>query len=292
MVRPSPVSSLDADSVQRLVRPGSLGIRGLVRGLITALAQSRRQRLTRQELEAAAIVFAPHQDDETLGCGGTILLKRKAGAHVTVVFMTDGSMSHRRLVPARQLSDMRAAEARAACGRLGVGEEAIFFMKLPDGDLAAHHDDGVQLVSALLETHHVDQVFIPYLGDDTPDHQATRRIVLAALKRRSAPMVVFEYPVWFWLHWPWVSVERSTLSTLVQQTLRTLVSSLRLVTDLRCRVSVGQVLCEKETALKEHATQTARLRLDEGWPVLADIADGEFLQCCFQPNECFYRHQV
>src|SRR5882724_2841134 len=36
------------------------------------------------------LVLAPHMDDETLGCGGTIARHAQAGADVAVVFLTDG----------------------------------------------------------------------------------------------------------------------------------------------------------------------------------------------------------
>ena len=42
----------------------------------------------------AAMVFAPHPDDETLGCGGTVVKLRRAGVDVHIVFMTDGRHSH------------------------------------------------------------------------------------------------------------------------------------------------------------------------------------------------------
>lgn len=35
--------------------------------------------LSTKELAASAIIFSPHQDDETLGCGGTIIRKRQGG---------------------------------------------------------------------------------------------------------------------------------------------------------------------------------------------------------------------
>ncbi len=41
-----------------------------------------------------AMVFSPHQDDETLGCGGMIARKREQGIPVVVTFLTDGRGSH------------------------------------------------------------------------------------------------------------------------------------------------------------------------------------------------------
>lgn len=40
--------------------------------------------------QRSAIVFSPHQDDETLGCGGMIALRRAQNIPVSVVFLTDG----------------------------------------------------------------------------------------------------------------------------------------------------------------------------------------------------------
>ena len=38
----------------------------------------------------SALVLAPHPDDETLGCGATILRKVAAGTPVHVLVVTDG----------------------------------------------------------------------------------------------------------------------------------------------------------------------------------------------------------
>lgn len=40
--------------------------------------------------QKSIIVFSPHQDDEALGCGGMIALKREQGIPIKVVFVTDG----------------------------------------------------------------------------------------------------------------------------------------------------------------------------------------------------------
>ena len=37
------------------------------------------------------LIFAAHQDDETIGCGASIKKWTDAGSDVEVVFMTDGA---------------------------------------------------------------------------------------------------------------------------------------------------------------------------------------------------------
>ncbi len=40
--------------------------------------------------QKSAMIFSPHQDDETFGCGGLIALKREQQIPVVVVIITDG----------------------------------------------------------------------------------------------------------------------------------------------------------------------------------------------------------
>ncbi len=65
--------------------------------------------LSEKELAGSTLVFAPHQDDETLGCGGTIIKKNRLGAKVTIVFLTDGRKSTN-LIPASELGVLRQKE--------------------------------------------------------------------------------------------------------------------------------------------------------------------------------------
>ena len=43
-----------------------------------------------QDMEKTALVFSPHNDDETLGAGGTILKLAKSGYNVVVCEVTSG----------------------------------------------------------------------------------------------------------------------------------------------------------------------------------------------------------
>ncbi|MEZ6086390.1 MAG: PIG-L family deacetylase [Phycisphaerae bacterium] len=78
-------------------------------------ARHRRQRLLAQmrmlpgldDYSKRAIVFSPHQDDEVLGCGGTIIKKIEQGADVHIVFMTNGRRSHAGHMEIDALIEMR-----------------------------------------------------------------------------------------------------------------------------------------------------------------------------------------
>ena len=73
------------------------------------------------ELEQSALVFSPHPDDESLGCGGTILKKKQAGANVKIVHVSDGGASSA-LIPREELTAMRRMECMDAGRALGVDE--------------------------------------------------------------------------------------------------------------------------------------------------------------------------
>lgn len=66
------------------------------------------------------MVFAPHMDDEVIGCGGSILKHIGAGREVVVVFFTDGS----NLISDKKIADMlkknRKQEAEAVMSFLGI----------------------------------------------------------------------------------------------------------------------------------------------------------------------------
>jgi LmbE family N-acetylglucosaminyl deacetylase len=268
--------------------PLTRAFRKRLSGLLDALGRE----LDHGEFAAPCIVFSPHPDDETLGCGGTIVQKKKAGAPVTIVFMTDGSASHQRFIAEQELKTIRHAEAISACEALGVEATNVVFLDFKDGQLGSFLQEAVQKAGAILRQHASEQIFMPYSNDTTPDHQATQAIVLAALRESRQHTVVYEYPIWFWAHWPWISTLPASPSQVIQQAMSSLVSWMRLLKDLRCLVPITDVMEQKRTALQQHRSQTTRLLPDSGWPILSDVADGEFLKCFFQEHEVFYRYTI
>ena len=266
--------------------------------------QSSIQRLLWRSLEARAqqpdeafwpqkaVVFAPHQDDETLGCGGTIIGKRARNAHVSVVFMTDGRRSHAGLIPEADLIARRADEALAACRTLGVAAEDVTFLDLTDGRVTEQKETAVPPIVKLLTDLRPEQVFIPYRYEPPPDHYSTTHAVLAALQQVGHPAAIYEYPVWAWYHWPWVGLGQNALGdrrAILKNTL-TMRSGLRLLADFRYSVNISDSVDQKRAALAEHKTQMSRLLPDAHWLTLADVSDGEWLECFFRGKELFHHY--
>lgn len=149
-----------------------------------------------------AIVFAPHQDDETLGCGGAIALKRQQGIPVKVVFITDGRYGSLQPMPTEELIDLRKKEATTALSVLGVPASDIIFLDRLDGslaDLAGEQRQHLveQLVQLLQQT--PGEVFVPHRKDVHADHEATYDLVRTAIAQSGLPVELWQYPIWmFW----------------------------------------------------------------------------------------------
>jgi LmbE family N-acetylglucosaminyl deacetylase len=238
---------------------------------------------------SSAVVFAPHQDDETLGCGGTMALKAGAAVPLNCVFMTDGATSHQAWMDRDELRRTRKIEALEATAVLGLRAEHVMFLDFPDSQLSRYHREAVAAVTDLLTRLAPQEVYVPYEHDGTPDHEATYRVVIEALREVRSPTRILEYPVWFWNRWPWVplpvSVSRSTMNAIGaavgagcgRQVLR----------EFRSGVRVENVLGRKREALARHRSQMSVLRPGTAWPTLHDVSDGEFLKCFFRDYEVF-----
>ena len=247
--------------------------------------------LGEDKLAQSAIVFSPHPDDETLGCGATITKKIRAGAKVKIVFMTDGRKSHSHLISENELKSIRATEALTVSRMMGVKEDDVIFLDFEDGKLSENQNSAIQKVLKILLTCQPCEVFIPYHKEPlmwSADHLATNRIVLAALQAYRKKVVIYEYPVWFWFHWPWVSLPTANIRKLLVFLKQGLFSPLSLLSDFRCSVYIGDVLEHKRTVLNHYKSQMTRLIPDPEWQTIADVSNGEFLECFFQEYEFFH----
>lgn len=245
--------------------------------------------LSKEDLAASAMVFSPHQDDETLGCGGTIIRKREAGAEVKIVFMTDGSRSHHRFIPENELIVLRQQEAVAAAKTLGVAAENLVFLNFRDGELARESDKAIIKVVQLLQQYQPQQVFVPYVRETHPDHLATYQVVVSALVRLRQNLEIYEYPIWYWHHFPWTQAgAKDSRLDHFKASIKAKWGN-QLLQEFNYRVDIAGVEGQKRQALAAHRTQTKPLTESPDWGLLQDVADGEWLECFFQTQEIFRR---
>ncbi|MEL7035084.1 MAG: PIG-L deacetylase family protein [Cyanobacteria bacterium J06592_8] len=257
-----------------------------IRQIYQKIIAQNRIEYSPENLKRSAIIFAPHPDDETLGCGGTMIRKKQAGAEIKVVFMTDGSQSHAHLISAAELKSIRAQEALAAAQKLGLSETDIIFLNVRDGTLANYQEIAIKNVAKILLKYLPEEIFVPYSQDGIPDHNATTYIAGSALRRCGFNSTVYEYPIWFFNHWPWVPFE-GNFKTFVSTLSRNLKYSFHFLKTFKCSVDIRDVLEQKQAALAEHKSQVTQLIPNPQWLTLQDISQGQFLNCFFQNHELF-----
>lgn len=271
--------------------PGQPPARRLTHYLMRLLALGSTEIPTR-ELAKSALVFSPHPDDECLGCGGTIIRKKQAGATVKIVHMTDGSRSHAtHLISRERLAATRAREALNAGALLGVDD--IYFLGYQDGALGYSMGPAIQRVAEIIQRENPEEVFVPYVREpvrNAADHIVTTRIVCSALQslRRLGATRVWEYPVWFWLQWPWVGLKKGVIERrCVALNSLQLCFGLPAFLELRHGVNISDVLERKIAALSEHRTQMTELIPSSDWGTLGKILGGQFLECFYIDYEFF-----
>lgn len=148
------------------------------------------------------LVLAPHMDDETIGCGGTLALHAQRGARITVVFLTDGRngssevntlYGEERERKQQELIELRTTEARAALQRLGA--HRMICLDAEDGALEKCQWAAEKLRDVLLKQQ-PDIVYLPFYLEEHPDHRAASRVLLDATAGTSLQFQCMGYEVW------------------------------------------------------------------------------------------------
>jgi LmbE family N-acetylglucosaminyl deacetylase len=148
------------------------------------------------------LVLAPHMDDETIGCGGTLALHARRGAQITVMFLTDGRngssevntmYGEEREQRQKELIETRTYEARAALQRLGAAR--MICLDAEDGALEQCEWAAEKLRDVLVKLQ-PDIVYLPFYLEEHPDHRAASRVLLDAAAGTSLQFQCMGYEVW------------------------------------------------------------------------------------------------
>lgn len=206
------------------------------------------------------LIVAPHQDDESLGCGGLIALLRRHNLSVTVLFISDGTGSHprSRAYPAPRLRDLREMEALAALRCLGVTPGRATFLRLRDTAVpmieTADFGHAAARVRAAIGAAAPKTIVLPWRRDPHCDHRAAWQLVQAALASLPERPRLLEYPIWVW--------ELAGEGDLPQ-----------MGEVAGWRLDIGAVLPQKEAAIAAHRSQFGAIIDDdpEGFCLLPHV---------------------
>jgi N-acetylglucosamine malate deacetylase 1 len=191
----------------------------------------------------SALIVSPHQDDETLGCGGVIALKRDRGVEVNVAFITDGAASHvwHPQYAQGEIAPVRQQESIEALGILGVQPENIHCLGYPDGQLRWIEADRQQKIidqlSNLIQTTQPEEIYVTHQRDRSSDHEVAYELVERAIAASGCPTQLIQYPIW--ILW----------KPLLGQDL-----NLQELSGLR-RLRIGGVAAKKAQALRAYRSQ-------------------------------------
>lgn len=144
------------------------------------------------------LVLAPHPDDETIGCGGTIALHRAHGDEVHVLVLTDGARGLTAAEYAGQdYAQVRRRELDSACRELG-GAHVEWF-GFPDRGLADHALEAEAKLLRAIEQVRPGRIYCTSPWEVSPDHTAAWRLTRRVLDRLPEKPELWGYEIWQFL---------------------------------------------------------------------------------------------
>lgn len=115
------------------------------------------------------LLLAPHQDDEVVGAGGTLVVARDAGVEIAIVYCTDGQQNDLD-------SEVRRKESQKVCERLGAKMFELNISNLKPkpqiGDL--------ERLNGIIRSVNPDVILCPWLFDGAPKHRMINHILWLA----------------------------------------------------------------------------------------------------------------
>ncbi|GAA5132106.1 PIG-L deacetylase family protein [Thalassotalea piscium] len=136
-------------------------------------------------MKKIVLVVAPHPDDETLGCGGTLLKHKAQGDEIhwlIVTAMTDSSGYSAEKIKARAKDILQVSEAYGFSSTTELGYEAA---RLDQVNMS----DFIGKLSSVIKNISPEVVYVPFRYDAHSDHKITFDGVISSCKAFRAPYV-------------------------------------------------------------------------------------------------------
>lgn len=163
-------------------------------------------------------IFAPHPDDEVLGCGGLLQKLAANGNPIVLIHVTNGTQSHpnSQVYSQESLDIIRPQESVKALEVLGVADQVTTIaLDLTDGNVFAQQAQFTKKLAAIIQPD--DILVATFIHDGHPDHEATGKVIAAFAKQRH--LACYQVLIWAW-HWakpadsriPWHCANRVDLT--------------------------------------------------------------------------------
>jgi LmbE family N-acetylglucosaminyl deacetylase len=131
------------------------------------------------------LVVAPHPDDETLGCGGTLMRMHQQGAELAWLIVT--GISEKAGWTSERVQQRDAEIAQVA--KL-IGFSSVFNLRLPTAQLdTLSMGDLINQFSSVFKSFEPEQVFLPSRSDVHTDHRVVFDAAAACTKWFRYPSV-------------------------------------------------------------------------------------------------------
>ena len=146
------------------------------------------------------VIVAPHMDDEALACGG-LIAKLPDKNRVHLIYATDGMKSPAPIMAGDKitpdLGEARVQESVEAMNMLGVPEQNLHFLRLPEAELQEHLPELHKLLSNMLKELSPQYIFAPFRYDRHFDHLAVNHVVASAIEQDIVQSKLIEYFVYY-----------------------------------------------------------------------------------------------
>ncbi len=137
-----------------------------------------------------ALIIAPHPDDESLGCGGSIIKHINSGSRVKVIFLTDGGSGDFEGRFGNQYVDIRKSCAQKAMSALGVKDYEFWGYR--DRHLRSVTEDAIDRLKQAIMGFSPSLIYVPSLLEIHPDHKIAGKIGWRIFKDTGLKVVFYE----------------------------------------------------------------------------------------------------
>lgn len=133
------------------------------------------------------LIVAPHQDDETIGCGGLLALY---GKQCDILLLTDGCLGNiEEYKDEQKLVNIRNNELDSAMSLVSVNN--IFRLNIRNNELS-HNISSVNKFNIKAYQY----VFVPSRNDEQTDHKVVYSIFKSMKLKQHSSAILVEYEVW------------------------------------------------------------------------------------------------